>query len=321
MPTELCFLSPTGYSTTGFGLTVGFNTVATFYAENGTTAKYGILDEGMREYISMMAQWYQEGLIDRDFMSHTGAAMYTDLQTLYTNGTIGAFDDLNYVFKSFLPVLNADEDDDIISTPYPSKTADEQGSLHFRRVDGACGTTPIYITTAAEARGVAELCAKWIDYRYSEDGAILLNYGPKGVSWEMGENGPYLTDFFLYNEEYNVSQMKGMYTDSGYGALYLAAEVENLMYAPEIQSMRATWNESSTGDWCMPPVTLTAEESEEYSSMFNDISTHVDESLLRFIVGDKSMDEWDTFLAELETMGIDTCIELQQAALDRYINR
>ena len=30
------------------------------------------------------------------------------------------------------------------------------------------------------------------------------------------------------------------------------------------------------------------------------------------------MEEWDAFIAELESMGIDQCIELKQAAYDRY---
>ena len=37
-----------------------------------------------------------------------------------------------------------------------------------------------------------------------------------------------------------------------------------------------------------------------------------------FITGDAPMSEWDTFVAEIEAMDIQTALDAQQAALDRY---
>jgi putative aldouronate transport system substrate-binding protein len=35
-------------------------------------------------------------------------------------------------------------------------------------------------------------------------------------------------------------------------------------------------------------------------------------------MGTKSMDEWDAFVEQLHSMGIDECISAKQSALDRY---
>lgn len=308
-------LSQKGYSTTGFGILPGYDTVGTFYAENGSTVKYGFLDEGMREYIAMLAQWFGEGLIDKDFVSHT---IFADATSTYVSDSVGAFDDCVYTFRSILPASNPDEDDDLAAVPYPSRSADEQGSLHFRRVNDICGTTPIFVTTAAVTRGVDVLCAQWIDYRYSEDGAYLYNYGEEDKTWVYGEDStPHLTDFYLHNEEYLASDLEGFYCDNRYGGYYMWVK-EYDQYEAKVLEAYDTWTASSTGDWVMPPTTMTASEAEDYSSVYGNIETYVDEMVLRFIVGDQSMNEWDSFVDTIESMGIQSCIDFKQAALDRY---
>jgi putative aldouronate transport system substrate-binding protein len=68
-------------------------------------------------------------------------------------------------------------------------------------------------------------------------------------------------------------------------------------------------------------MTMTDEESQEYASVYANILTLVQENTVKFINGTKSMDEYDSFIDELSKYGIDRCIELKQAALDRYLKR
>ena len=308
-------LGSTGYSALGYGLTVGYNTIGDFYAENGTTVKYGIMDPGFKEYVEMMTKWYAEDLIHPDFVS---VAWYSS-SDYYVSNEMGAFDDQMYTFRGILPMMNPDEDDNLVAVPFPTKTAEEQGSLHFRRVNEICGTTPIFITVEAIENGVDELCARWIDYHYSEDGAFILNYGVEGETWELGEDGlPHFNEFFLNNPDGKmVSEMTDRYADGGYGSYYMWIR-EYDQYAEDVLSAYTTWGNSSTGDWVMPPVTMTAEEGEDYNEIFSNIQTYVNEMVARIITGAVSFDEWDSVVAEIEAMGIQECIDIKQAALDRY---
>jgi putative aldouronate transport system substrate-binding protein len=47
----------------------------------------------------------------------------------------------------------------------------------------------------------------------------------------------------------------------------------------------------------------------------------ISETIPQFITGQKPMTEYDAFVEQLKSMNIDRCIEIQQAALDRYIAR
>ena len=64
---------------------------------------------------------------------------------------------------------------------------------------------------------------------------------------------------------------------------------------------------------------MNVDESQEYTDLYADIETYQDENIVKFVVGDKSLDEFDDFVATLKQMGIERCVELEQAAYDRYL--
>jgi putative aldouronate transport system substrate-binding protein len=52
-----------------------------------------------------------------------------------------------------------------------------------------------------------------------------------------------------------------------------------------------------------------------------DIQTYCDEMMMKFIMGIEPMSNFDQFVAQMEQMGIADAIEVQQAALDRYLSK
>ena len=83
-----------------------------------------------------------------------------------------------------------------------------------------------------------------------------------------------------------------------------------------------TWDQNADSAYQMPTaISMTAEESEEYYSMYSDIQTLIAENLTKFAVGERSMDEWDSFVQEIIDLGIEDCIAIKQAAVDRFYTR
>jgi len=66
-------------------------------------------------------------------------------------------------------------------------------------------------------------------------------------------------------------------------------------------------------------LSYTLEEMEELAVLQPAISTYVEENITRFIVGDRSFDEWDAYLAEFEKLQLDRFLEIVQAAYDRTV--
>ena len=45
----------------------------------------------------------------------------------------------------------------------------------------------------------------------------------------------------------------------------------------------------------------------------------MDENVVKFVVGDKPLSEFDAYVDTLIQMGIEDCVALEQAAYDRYL--
>ncbi len=63
------------------------------------------------------------------------------------------------------------------------------------------------------------------------------------------------------------------------------------------------------------------EEAEEYNAMAGDITTYAQENFLRYIIGDAPISELDSFINTCKEMGLEDCLNIKQASLDRYYER
>ena len=80
------------------------------------------------------------------------------------------------------------------------------------------------------------------------------------------------------------------------------------------------WNTDRDPDYMMPYYNMfTAEESQELNDIQNDIVIYVKECINKFVIGEKSLDEWDDYVARVESMGIEDALAIYQKAYDRYM--
>ena len=88
-----------------------------------------------------------------------------------------------------------------------------------------------------------------------------------------------------------------------------------------VLACQKVWEQDSTEMLLPPEVSMTAEESAAFSTTYTNITTLVEEMTVKFIMGTESMDGYEKFVEDLYTYGLQRCIDIQQAALDRYNNR
>ena len=65
----------------------------------------------------------------------------------------------------------------------------------------------------------------------------------------------------------------------------------------------------------------TTEESDLITNKYIDIETFAQENIMRFILGTQSMEDWDGFVAQMRSLGMDEVLAAKQAAYDRYLAR
>lgn len=287
-----------------------------FYQVDGKVY-YGLYSnpEENKAYLTMLNDWYTKGLIDPDFASST--SWISGDTVMVTTGKTGVFQAMyTQPAMEFLPSMEEGAALTAINAP-----VNEAGQQLKYRQENQYMASGYCISTQCEN---PELAVRWLDYLYSEEGWLFCNYGIEGVSYTLdAEGNPQYTDLILNNPD-GLTPGFAVYNycmPAGSPAYQSDWRVEKQYTPAESVAFMEVWNEVSDAYYIPQYVSMSADENSEYSNLYADIESYVNENVLQFITGEKSMDEYDAFIDILGTMGIDRCIELKQAALDRYNNR
>ncbi len=299
--------------TTGFGI-----------REDGSI-QYGPAEEGYRGYLEFMNKLYSEGLLDPDFMVQDR----TTLQSKVVNGEVGAWIEMMPAGLGTLrtQVLEADPE----STFYPVGVANpvqqEGQKLYYFQANYPYVNAGAAVTTSCED---VETAVKLLDYCWSEEGERLVNWGIEGESYEMVDGWPQFTDQIINNDlglspsqaHAQYRQLNGPFPMDHWQRLVSKTDhfLEEGAVDENIASLNL-WAKNGVQPAGLPSTTILSEESADYASKFNEISTYVDEMYSKFIMGQESLDNFDAYIENLNKMGIDDVIATQEAALARYNSR
>ncbi len=304
----------------GFGLP-GFSVYASdsyFYQQDGAV-KAAYTDDSMKEFIKMLAQWYDEGLISQDFYTYNGGQ---DTEGNIIGGDVGIF----WSEATFVQSYNAmSEDPNCNFVGLQSPVREEGQEIHFSTANSLTGVNPVTITTACEN---PELLAAWLDYHFTEEGQLLSNYGMEDGSFEYDENGqPKFNDFVANNPDgLNFKQTTSTYILYATPSIFDAdCQFEVLYGAQGTEAIQVYSAQPEDNTWAMPNnLTYTNEESDILynSGAISDMDTTAAEYLLKFVTGALDVDSvWAEYVKAIEDLGLPSCIAAKQSALDRYYER
>jgi|BioPla2DNA2_1021312.scaffolds.fasta_scaffold18805_3 putative aldouronate transport system substrate-binding protein len=146
-----------------------------------------------------------------------------------------------------------------------------------------------------------------------------MNFGIEDESYTMVNGEPIYTDLIMKNEEDLTPDIAvAKYTATfGGTTLYHSGYYKQMLALPQQQEALKIWGD---GDFSMtmPPITPTSEESQRLATIMNEVNTYVDEMLVRYIMGQDDVDNFEDFRSNLKQMNIDEAIQIAQTALDRY---
>ena len=307
----LC-LNATGSMTRSYAMSAGFNAIPDFMLVDGKVV-YGATTQGWHDYLALMADWYEKGLIDPDFM--TTKTEYVD-NAMVISGQTGAFNAIYTLPSSLEGSVPGME---LVGVTSP--VVHEGDKLHIRINVGAGVSGPVAIS--ADSKN-AEVAMKWMNYLYTEEGALLKNFGLENDTFVYNSEGkPVFTDKIINNPEYTMNQAIALYTcpSARFGGLYDWTREQAGMAEKDI-AMSDVWAVAD-GDYMLPTnLTYYPEESSERATIVTDIKTYMEEKTVQFITKVANLDEeWDTYVATIEGIGLQKAIEITQAAYDRYMSR
>lgn len=167
-----------------------------------------------------------------------------------------------------------------------------------------------------------EMLVRWVDYFYSEEGSKLFFMGKEGVTYETKpdgsvdfvdaiKNNPNGLNFDQSVSKYltwpgggyaGIVRKKYFRGSEGSAASLAAAEKLKPHFPKEI------WSSFS----------FTADETDTLTTLGNDILTYTGEMRVKFITGKIPFSEWDSYVSELNKMGLKKYMDIYEAAYARY---
>lgn len=290
-----------------------------WFVKDGTV-KFSFIESGFKDYVTMMNKWYTEKLIDQDFVSR-GGTPFSIMSDDYYRTNVGAQQSVfSFTRSGMYSSYHFTDNANFWLEPVGDPVLNEGDTLHINFPMSYANTVnPLLITTSNE---YPEISCKFADYFYSEEGFILNNYGIEGESFTWDGDYPKATDLVNNDPQgREFTQLKVQWCWMQGVGLYTYMQSKDDMADPAVYDAYTTWSVGD-GAWNYPAgATLTTEESAQYSSIFADIQTLANESIVKFITGERPLDEFDSFVALIKSMGIDECTAIKQASYDRYMSR
>ena len=300
---------------TGGGLTNAYGIIsAEFYQVDGIV-HYGYTEPAMKDVFAYLNKLYNEGLLDPDFATMD--------YTTYTNNMISgraglAQGAVGGQLGSFMRTATVDNSDyELVGIPTLVSTEGE--TPKFNCAEFAVTGSVMVMTPQCENK---EAAAKFLNYGYTEEGGMFFNYGIEGESYTLVDGYPTYTEWVMNNPDGRTMQqaLAGYCRSWSTGPFVQQKEyMEQFAALPQQKEALTTWTDNESSTYIMPLLSISADDSSEYSKIESEIKTYISEMALAYITGAKSLDSFEAeFLPTLESLGVDRMIEIKQDALDDY---
>jgi len=297
----------------------GFDNWGDFYVEDGTV-KNGLIEASRKDFISKMHDWYEEGLIDRDWLVADKASN----QTYFTTGKSAAvYAPFGQGLGQYTQVMNEENPEitqEDIRCTVPVTSVKGQNAK-FSKMNDIYDKSGVSAAISTQCENI-EAAAWLLDWMFSEEGNLCCNFGIEGVTYEMKEGKPVYTDVIMRNPDgLSVANALAAYTRASTSGVCVQDEDYIEQYYEQDNQKEALELSMKTdmGEHFFPPTSVAEEDSEQYADIMNNVKTLADEMEAQFIAGTVPMDEWDAYQEQLKKFGIEDAIAMMQTAYDNYM--
>lgn len=292
------------------------DTEATFYVNDEGKVVFANTQPEYKEFLQKMNQWFNDGLMDPDFFTNDATA----IRNKCANNEVGAM----YIGSGTFRNVLADAEGtaaEWIAVPHPvAKEGDKVTWIQTRQSE-LVGNGAMITKACSEEELIVAL--KLLNYAYTEEGHMYWNFGTLGETYTLDANGnPAWTDLITKDEAGEGTAYK-YYTGVGSnGPVVQSQKLIALLNQGEAGNALVQWTANSVArEHCMPAVVLSDGEHLAYWDRMTPIYSEVSESVTKFILGQKSFDEWDDFVDTLNQMGLPDAQKIQQQAYDAWLEK
>ena len=274
-----------------------------WYDEDGKVF-FTYTTENYKAYLTEMAKWYAEGLIDTENRDES------NYNALISTDVVGALRYLDGYWEMVNGLLSSAGVDGSYTLVMPPASGDK---LITKR------------DSTWNHYGITKYCddpvtaIKWMDYVWGSDEGVTINeWGIEGQTFDYDENGnKYYTDFVRANPDgldpYNALRSLGA---SDTILVRTPAEVYAALVDPYVLAYGESLRDQRVEPF--PQVMATEEEQAIIDRISPDLSTYCNEMIEKFITGIEPLDNFDAFVEKVNEIGMEELLAVKQAQFDRF---
>lgn len=269
---------------------------------NTGKVKYGPIDPNFKEMVVWLNKFYAEGLIPPDWLSmetKNWAEYITTNKAFITVDYIVRIEYLNNLFK------DGGQSGHMKFMPPPAGPSGKQWILN-----GAFSLSAFSVYAGSPNLDTA---LKYLDFLYSEKAFDLMSWGKEGETYEIKDGKrQYITskykDLLTLRAKTNImtNGAEGWLNPEAFMTFTPEAEMEVYREGPKYVAPKQI----------IPPI-FDESEQEIISTVGEAVKKASEESISKFILGQRPIGEWDTYVQEIEKLGVQKVIDLYQKGWDR----
>jgi len=264
-------------------------------------------DPRYKDFLMYVNKLFTEGLIDQDL--YTG----TNVIGKIPQNIIGAFVQINHN-----PITGTIYEEDFEGLPGP--LTGPYGDNLWSAVNAQLWNPGAFVMT--NVNKYPEETIRWVDYLYSDEGIKLYFVGKEGETCYVDENGnyKYIAEIERNPNGLTFDQSVGQYFAwAGQGNPSIA--IEKYYNSAEMLPLTRKAAENlapyiNKEGWAA--FAYTKEETEKKVPIDTQLNTYVNQMTAQFITGEKPFTEWDEYINQLKSMGLEESMQITQAAYERY---
>ena len=299
------------------GIASGFDAYGSlspaYYVDDNGTIQFAQAQPEWLEMMTTLNKWYEMGLIDSDVLTMDNDVMRSKV----LNNEIGA------AFTAMSQITNwtADAEAENSGAEWGGvsylRTAPGEPTSAIRATASLTQSFGAMITTSCSEEKLIE-ALRFLNYGYTEEGYMYWNFGTEGVSYTIDSDGhPQFTE--LLTEDPNGLDT-AVHNYSGTAGAGIAVQAADMVRAKNVKVAGDAvdkWIENTKAqEYCLPKLALDEATTTEVNDLLNAVNTRCQEVTYKYLTGEKSMDDYNAFIEELNEMGVTRILEIYQEAYD-----
>lgn len=283
---------------------------------NGSEYEYTGASQGYKDLVTYFHGLVEDGLLDPEGLTQEDDPAKAKLSTSKV-AAIGTNDQEITAYRTgFEEAGNKDAELKQIVVP-----AGPAGNIMDATTGGQFESGVAISAKAAERDDFVALL-QFVDWLYfSDEGLEFAKWGVEGETFSKDGSGTRVLNEDIDWSGLNPGAPKLLNTDFGYynGVFSLAhgstSDLVQSMLRPEVVEFLDTMNSEKKVADPGPGIPLGDLEREEAALLRTNLQDLVMTATSQFILGDRPLDEWDAFVAELEAAGMPRYLELVNGAV------